>query len=144
MQVSELMTPNLVSVDREETVAAAARVLSSRNIGALPVTASGGKLVGMLTDRDIAVRCVAANFDPNITRVRTIMSASPVTVSAREDAVLAARTMAKNRVRRLPVTENGRLVGILSQGDLANAANESPDVALAFMDTFGPIPDGTR
>ena len=138
MQVSDLMTSHLVSVDREETVAAAARILSSRNIGALPVTGSGGKLVGMLTDRDIAVRCVAANIDPNITRVRSVMSTSPVTVSAAADPVHAARTMAKNRVRRLPVTENGRLVGMLSQGDLAGAANRSPEVALAFLDTVIP------
>lgn len=136
MQVSDLMSAGLISVDREETVAAAARILSSHNIGALPVTASSGRLVGMLTDRDIAVRCVAANFDPNVTRVRTIMSASPITVSASEDPVAAARTMVKKQVRRLPVTENGRLIGMLTQGDLANAADASPEAALALMDSF--------
>ena len=125
MEIRNYMTKGLITVDREETVAAAARILSSRNIGALPVT-SGGRLVGMLTDRDIAVRCVAADFDPNLTRVRTIMSAAPVTVSASEDAASAAGTMARHRIRRLPVTENGRLIGMLSRSDLEPASAENP------------------
>ena len=118
MKVKDRMSSHLISVDREETVAAAARLLSRHNIGALPVTANGGRLVGMLTDRDITVRCVAANFDPNITRVRTVMSSGPVTVPAAEDTGAAAKLMAAKRVCRLPVTEDGRLVGMLSQGDI--------------------------
>ena len=119
MQVKDLMNSHLITVDREETVAAAARILSRCNVGALPVTAGGGRLVGMLTDRDIAVRCVAGNFDPNVTRVSAVMSAGPVTVSAEADGLQAARTMGKHRVRRLPVTQEGRLVGMVSRTDLA-------------------------
>ena len=78
MQENERLSSRLLTVDREETVAAAARLLSRHNLGALPVT-SGGKLVGMLTDRDITFRCVAANCDPNTTRVRTIMNAGLIT-----------------------------------------------------------------
>lgn len=118
MQVKDLMSSHLITVDREETVAAAARLLSRHNVGALPVTALGGKLVGMITDRDITVRCVAANYDPNVTRVRTVMSSGAVTVPAEESGLHAAKTMGRHQVRRLPVTENGRLVGMLSQGDL--------------------------
>ena len=118
MQVKDMMSSHLITVDREETVAAAARLLSRHNVGALPVT-SQGKLVGMLTDRDITVRCVAANFDPNITRVRTVMSAGAVTVPAEESGRSAAKTMDKHQICRLPVTQNGRLVGMLSQGDLS-------------------------
>lgn len=129
MQVSDYMSRNPVTVDREETVAAAARILSSQNVGALPVISASGRLVGMLTDRDIAVRCVAANFDPNVTRVRTVMSAAPVTVSASADLASAAGTMAARRVRRLPVTSEGKLVGILSRGDLVGAARESLEAA---------------
>lgn len=143
MQVKDLMSSHLITVDREETVAAAARLLSRHNVGALPVTAQGGKLVGMLTDRDITVRCVAANFDPNVTRVRTVMSAGAVTVPAEESEIRAARTMGKHRVRRLPVTQNGKLVGMLSQGDFAACAEQSGDTAKAFREVFeaGPKAD---
>ncbi|MBQ1678958.1 MAG: CBS domain-containing protein [Oscillospiraceae bacterium] len=143
MQVKDIMSSHLITVDREETVAAAARLLSRHNVGALPVTAQGGKLVGMLTDRDITVRCVAANFDPNVTRVRTVMSAGAVTVPAEESEIRAARTMGKHRVRRLPVTQNGKLVGMLSQGDFAACAEQSGDTAKAFREVFeaGPKDD---
>ena len=136
MIVGDWMSRNPVNVDREETVAAAARILSSRNIGALPVTSSGGRVVGMLTDRDIAVRCVAANFDPNITRVRTVMSTAPVTVAASQDVAEAARVMADKQLRRLPVTERGRLVGLLSRGDLAAALRSSAEADAAIRDSF--------
>lgn len=135
MQVKDLMSGSIVTVDREETVAAAARLLSRHNIGALPVT-TGGKLVGMLTDRDITVRCVAANFDPNITRVRTVMSSGPVTVKAEESGVQAAKTMGKHQVRRLPVTQDGKLVGMLSQKDLVSGTPADRGMALAFRELF--------
>ena len=137
MQVKDMMSSHLITVDSEETVAAAARLLSRYNVGALPVTARNGKLVGMLTDRDITVRCVAANFDPNLTRVRSVMSAGAVTVPAGETGIQAARTMGRHQVRRLPVTENGRLVGMLSQGDLAVCAGQSGEAAEAFREAFG-------
>ena len=135
MQVKDLMSSHLITVDREETVAAAARLLSRHNVGALPVT-NGGKLVGMLTDRDIAVRCVAANFDPNLTRVRSVMSAGAVTVPAEESGLRAAKTMGKHQVRRLPVTQNGRLVGMLSQSDLAVGSEQSEELSRAFRQVF--------
>lgn len=140
MQVKDLMSTHLITVDKEETVAAAARLLSRHNIGALPVTGRDGRLVGMLTDRDITVRCVAANYDPNVTRVRTIMSAGAVTVPAGESGLKAARTMGSNQVRRLPVTENGKLVGMLSQGDFASYADYNAEAAKAFLELFEPIP----
>ena len=135
MQVRDLMSSHLITVDREETVAAAARLLSRHNVGALPVTA-GGRLVGMLTDRDIAVRCVAANFDPNLTRVRSVMSAGAVTIPAEESGLKAAKTMGKHQVRRLPVTQDGRLVGMVSQADLALSADQSEEAAQAFREVF--------
>ncbi|MBQ2158734.1 MAG: CBS domain-containing protein [Oscillospiraceae bacterium] len=135
MQVKDLMSSHLITVDREETVAAAARLLSRHNVGALPVT-NGGKLVGMLTERDIAVRCVAANFDPNLTRVRSVMSAGAVTVPAEESGLRAAKTMGKHQVRRLPVTQNGRLVGMLSQSDLAAGSEQSEELSRAFRQVF--------
>lgn len=135
MQVKELMSNSLITVDREETVAAAARLLSRNNVGALPVTTQG-KLVGMLTDRDITVRCVAANYDPNITRVRTVMSTGAVTVDAEESGLQAAKTMGKHQVRRLPVTREGKLVGMLSQKDLVTGNPSSEAANRAFREVF--------
>lgn len=135
MQVKDLMSSSVITVDREETVAAAARLLSRHNIGALPVTTQGGRLVGMLTDRDITVRCVAANFDPNITRVRTVMSAGTVTVNADESGANAAKTMGKHQIRRLPVTSDGKLVGMLSQGDLVTGGS-ADEGAKALREVF--------
>ena len=136
MQVKDLMSGSPITVDREETVSAAARLLSRHNVGALPVTSQGGKLVGMLTDRDIAVRCVAANYDPNITRVRTIMSTGAMTVPAEESGLRAAKTMGKHQIRRLPVTENGKLVGMLSQKDLISGKSLDEDSIRAFREVF--------
>lgn len=136
MQVKDIMSGSPITVDREETVAAAARLLSRHNVGALPVTAQGGKLVGMLTDRDITVRCVAANYDPNITRVRTIMSTGAVTVPAEESGLHAAKKMGKHQVRRLPVTNNGQLVGMLSQKDLMAGNNLDEASLRAFQEVF--------
>lgn len=136
MQVKDIMSGSPITVDREETVSAAARLLSRHNVGALPVTAQGGKLVGMLTDRDITVRCVAANYDPNITRVRTIMSTGAVTVSAEESGLHAAKKMGKHQVRRLPVTNNGQLVGMLSQKDLMAGNNLDEASLRAFQEVF--------
>ena len=139
MKVQDVMTSHLITVDREETVAAAARLLSRHNIGALPVTSREGTLVGMLTDRDITVRCVAANYDPNITRVRTVMSTGAVTVPAEETTVNAAKLMGRRQLRRLPVTSNGKLVGMLSQGDFAASADYSVEAAQAFLEVFDPV-----
>ena len=135
MQVKDMMSSHLITVDREENVAAAARLLSRHNVGALPVT-DGGRLVGMLTDRDIAVRCVAANFDPNLTRVRSVMSTGAVTISAEDSGLKAAQTMGRHQVRRLPVTSNGRLVGMLSQADLALGGENGDAVSKAFREVY--------
>lgn len=136
MQVKDLMSGGLITVDREETVSAAARLLSRHNVGALPVTTQGGKLVGMLTDRDITVRCVAANYDPNITRVRTIMSTGAVTVQAEDSGLLAAKTMGKHQVRRLPVTQDGKLVGMLSQKDLVGGKTADAAAVRALRELY--------
>ena len=109
MQVKEVMSRRIIAISPEETVAVAARLLSQHNIGALPVCSRDGRLRGMVTDRDIVVRCVAAGDDPERTRVAEIMTRR----------VLAAKLMAREQVRRLPVQERGRLVGMVSLGDVA-------------------------
>lgn len=119
MKVSELMNPSVVSVSQDESVALAARLLSRHNVGSLPVRGPGGELRGMVTDRDIVLRCVAADAPPEITSVGEIMTRSVVTVNPEDDIGRASQLMGLAQVRRLPVTESGKLVGILSLGDMA-------------------------
>ncbi|MGI5971899.1 MAG: CBS domain-containing protein [Oscillospiraceae bacterium] len=119
MQVSELMSPNVVTVAQESTAAVAARLLSRNNIGSLPVCSKDGKLRGIVTDRDIVLRCVAAENDPDITPVREIMSRGVISVSPEDDVREAARIMASEQVRRLPVVRDGKVVGMISLADMA-------------------------
>ncbi len=119
MQVKELMSRDVVSVPPDETVAVAARLLSRGNIGAVPVCGDGGGLRGLVTDRDIVLRCVAAGREPARTPVREIMTSRIVSAAPGDDVEAAARLMAREQVRRLPVEDGGRVVGMLSLGDLS-------------------------
>ncbi len=119
MQVRDLMNPSVVSITPGESAALAARLLARHNLGSLPVCGEDGGLRGIVTDRDIVTRCVAAEEDPGKVPVRDIMSRNCAVVSPDDDAREAARMMAAGQVRRLPVMESGRVVGMVSLGDLA-------------------------
>ena len=119
MLISDMMSPNVVSITMEEPAALAARLLYRHNIGALPVCGEDGRLRGILTDRDIVLRCVAAENDPATTPVKEIMTRGVVSVSPGDDARVATRIMAAEQVRRLPVLSDGKVVGMVSLGDLA-------------------------
>ena len=131
MKVSEIMSGEVYAIDEREPVIAAARLLKSMNLGALPVTGRGGALVGMLTDRDIALRCVAAGGDAREVRVGDIMSRGVRTASPDADVAEAAQSMRRGQVRRLPVVEGGRIVGMLSLADLAARCDMEAAAALA-------------
>ena len=118
MQVQELMSTQVVSIAPEENAALAARLLHRHNIGILPVCSAGQRLQGVITDRDIVLRCVAAGLDPQRTRVRDLMSNHVVSVTPEEDARTAAALMGREQIRRLPVCRSGVLVGMLSLCDL--------------------------
>ena len=119
MRISEIMTDRVVSVRQNETADTAARLLSRNNIGALPVVDDGGKVVGMLTDRDLVVRCMAASFDPKRVPVASIMTSGPVVAHGDEDAGTVSARMGQAQVRRIPVVQDGVLTGIVSLADLA-------------------------
>lgn len=133
MQVRELMSPSVVSITPTESAALAARLLSRHNIGALPVCGEDGSLRGIVTDRDIVLRCVAAEEDPATTPVRSIMSRHCAVVAPEDDIRLAGRLMAAGQVRRLPVVEGGQVVGMIALGDLArtHSCNMEAGKALA-------------
>lgn len=132
MQVCEIMNRNVVYISPEETVSLAARLLARHNIGALPVCGADGALQGVLTDRDIVLRCVALNRDPARTAAGEIMSRGVLTASPGEEAAAAGRRMAQGQVRRLPVVENGSVVGVLSLGDLALRAETDLEAGKAL------------
>ena len=119
MNVSDIMTGRVVSVGQDEPVMAAARLLKRHNLGALPVTDSTGRLRGLVTDRDIVLRCVAAGDDPQTLRVSEIMSRGILTAQPGDSVEQAAESMAREQIRRLPVTLNGRVVGMVSLCDMA-------------------------
>lgn len=112
MQVRHYMTAAAAVTHPDEPVVAAARLMRQRSIGALPVCEDDGTLAGMLTDRDIVVRCVSAGDDPQTATVRGIMSRDPVTIEADADVHTAMTAMRAAQVRRLPVTEGGKLAGV--------------------------------
>jgi CBS domain-containing protein len=120
MKVRDLMTAEPVSCRPEEPCAQAATLMRQEDCGSIPVVRDG-KLVGIVTDRDIVIRAVAAGKDPRTTAVSEIMSADPITIGPDADAAEAARMMADRQVRRLPVVEDGRLVGMLVTAQLARS-----------------------
>ena len=132
MKVKEIMTPEVIGIREHETVDVAARTLEHYNIGAMPVYGMGGMVAGMITDRDLLVRCVAANRDPSKTTVGQVMTNRFVTPET--DVTMAAALMGKHQIRRLPVMENGKLCGIVSLRDLAMREESSMDAADALAD----------
>lgn len=132
MLVKEIMSRAPVRLEAEEPVSAAARLMRERNIGSLPVCSADGQLVGMLTDRDIVTRCVAAGSAPADVRVQTVMSPGVVTAEAGEPVEAALARMQREQIRRLPVTDGGRLVGMLSIADVARTGRRTMETAEAL------------
>jgi CBS domain-containing protein len=118
------MTSNPCTIDAGQTVAYAAKMMKDEDVGLAPVV-EGNRLVGTLTDRDIVVRVVAQSKDPQLVKVREVASRDLITVDPQQDLDEALRLMASHQVRRLPVVEeDGRIVGVLAQGDVAEHAKE--------------------
>ncbi len=139
MQVRDVMSTNVVTIAPDESAQVAARLLSRHNIGVLPVCTADGRLQGVLTDRDIVLRCVAAQEDPGKTAVRNIMTTRVVTVAPTDDARTATALMAREQVRRLPVAEQGKVVGMVSIGDVAVRQDVSTEAADCLSEICGNI-----
>jgi len=116
--VRDAMTENPRSIGASASVVEAARLMRDEHIGSLPIT-NDEELVGMITDRDITTRVVAEAADPKMTSVGDVVSRDLISVEPDEDLEEAVQLMASHQVRRLPVVENGRLVGIVAQADVA-------------------------
>jgi CBS domain-containing protein len=118
MKIRDVMTTDVESAELDSTIEQIAAMMRDGDVGAIPVL-DDGELCGILTDRDIVVRCIAEGNDPSETTVEDILSENLKTVSPNQDTEQAARLMAELQVRRLPVVEKGQLVGMVSIGDLA-------------------------
>src|SRR6476659_1099049 len=127
--VRDAMTGDPRSIGATASVVEAARLMREEHIGSLPIT-DGEKLVGMITDRDITTRVVAESADPKVTSVEDVYSRDLISVEPDNDLEEALQLMARHQVRRLPVVENDRLVGIVAQADVALRENETKTGAL--------------
>jgi len=130
MRISEIMTRDPELIDPNSSIRDAARRMKNEDIGALPI-GENDRLIGMVTDRDIAIRAVAEDRDPSSTTVRDVMSEKIYYCFEDDDIEDAARCMAQNQVRRLPIlNRDKRLTGIVSLGDIAQTGEECEKTAL--------------
>ena len=134
-RIEDVMTPNPTAIPASATLAAAARAMRDHDIGDV-VVLEDGRPCGILTDRDLVVRAVAAGKDPASTLVVEICSRELATVSRKDSIDDAARLMREHALRRVPVVDDDTLVGILSIGDLA--ALHEPESALGRISAAVP------
>ena len=115
----EIMTSHAECAKTTDTLTEAARKMRDLDVGALPICGEDDRLKGMITDRDIVVRCVAEGGDPDSMRVEELAQGKPVTIGADDSVEEALHTMMQHDVRRLPVIDGHELIGMLSQADVA-------------------------
>ena len=120
----DIMTRDATCAKTDDTLADAARRMRDLDVGALPICGEDNRLKGMITDRDIVVKCVAEGGDPSTTKVADLAEGKPVTIGADDSVEEALHTMTEHGVRRLPVIDGHDLVGIVSQADLARNVDE--------------------
>ncbi len=140
-QLGQIMTKNVVTVGPQQSVAEAAQKMSQYNIGSVPVV-ENGQIVGILTDRDIALRSTSKGLDPNNTKVDSVMSKDIITGSPQMDVHEAANIMKNKQIRRLPVVDNNQLTGMVSIGDLATTdiyQNEAGEALTGISEPSTPL-----
>ncbi|QOR67230.1 CBS domain-containing protein [Cytobacillus suaedae] len=136
-QLRNIMTSDVYTVKDSQTIQEAAALMSEHNIGAIPVVNNNGEIVGIVTDRDITLRATAQG-EAAQTRVSEVMTAQQIVKGTPDmDIHQAAQLMAEQQIRRLPVVENGQIVGMVSLGDLAvnNQFDQDAEQALSSIST---------
>ena len=132
MQVHEIMSKMVVTIPPHETVSHAARKMRDERVGCV-VVVSAGAIKGILTDRDLTVRCISEGHDPTCTSAKDYMTTPVLTIQSSNDIVDAARLMNGHQIKRLPVVDEGRLVGMVSFSDVAQAMVQPMSDLLAAM-----------
>lgn len=135
-RISEVMTADVTTCPQDATIEDAARLMRQEDIGDVLVTDDEGRLTGIVTDRDIVVRALAEGRSPSETPVQEVASSDVVTLEPKDAVERAVQVMRDGAMRRVPVVEDGRPVGIVSIGDLA--VELDPDSALADISAAEP------
>jgi CBS domain-containing protein len=120
----DIMHRGAECIGENETLIQAARKMRDLNVGSLPICGQDDKLHGIITDRDIVIRCLAEGKDPNTCQARELAQGTPFYVDANADVDEVLREMMQHKVKRLPVIENHKLVGMVSEADLAQSLPE--------------------
>ena len=139
MEVKDIMSKDIVIADLNDTIMEVAKLMAHHNIGCIPVTENGSKVLGVITDRDIILSLAKYELDPSNTSASSIMSNKVFSVKPDADLKDALDLMKKQRVRRLPVIENDMLLGIISIGDVAVHANDyKEEISEALTEISSP------
>ncbi|MEZ0068643.1 CBS domain-containing protein [Streptacidiphilus sp. MAP12-20] len=117
----DIMHPGAQCVTEHESLTVAAKLMRDRGVGALPICGDNDKLMGIITDRDIVVKCLAAGLDPTVTTAGELAQGRPLTIEGSDDIEQVLRVMEQHRVRRLPVIDHPdhKLIGMISEADVA-------------------------
>lgn len=137
MRVKDIMTASVNTIESMRTIAAAARQMAERDVGVLPIL-SDGMVIGIVTDRDIAVRGVAAGISPRAP-IRRVMSENVATCSPDDEIETILALMSREQIRRMPVCdERNRVVGIVTLADLADRDPDKKEVTETLADICEP------
>lgn len=134
MKVKDVCSCSTITVTPQDTVATAAKKMAKHNVGALPVVDYGGKAIGMITDRDITIRVTAEGKDPEHYSVCDIMTNHISCVCLDADIESAAKIMGEAKVRRLPVVDEGKVVGFISLGDISRTGKFDMEAGQALCE----------
>ena len=134
MKVKDICSCKTITVAPSDTISEAAKKMACHNVGALPVVDGSGKALGIITDRDITIRAIADGKDPTNSSVSDIMSDNLSCVCLDADVSSATKIMSEAKVRRLPVIDDGKVVGFLSLGDIASVGGYDTEAGKALCD----------
>lgn len=137
MKIKDIMTKDVITLNENDTVEKASKLMKEHNIGSIPVC-QGENVIGVITDRDITTRSIAQEQDIKNQKVRDIMTSNPVTANPNMDVHEASRIMSERQIRRLPVVENSKITGIVALGDLAVESKLNDDAGKALGNISEP------
>lgn len=123
MKVKECMCNNVVSLSSDNTAFDAAKLMNEKHIGCIPIVDNNQNVVGLVTDRDLVLRCIACNKDANLTPITEVMTTKVQSIASDANVTEASNVMCNCQVKRVPVVDNNTLVGIITLGDLVNNKN---------------------
>lgn len=124
VKARDIMTTDAQCIDETATLTQAAEKLRELDVGAMPICGEDDRLKGMITDRDIVVKCLAVGKDPNTMTAGEIGDGKPVTIGADDSITEAIATMKEHQIRRLPVIDNYQLIGMIAQADIARSISD--------------------